>query len=100
MNIYVADVMQISKNLFLEIRKSVVRSVTPKRLRKSFRSSAPRGLKSPLPVLPLRGQAAPPAVKPPAVRAGKKIPSLILISKGQEPRRFYSGPANGLDLCI
>lgn len=73
MNINVADAMQILKNWFLEIRKSVVPSVTQKMLRKSFRSSAPPGLKDPSPVLPQQGQAAPPAAKPPAVRAGKKV---------------------------
>lgn len=99
MNINVADAMQILKNWFLEIRKSAVPSVTQKMLRKSFRSSAPPGLKDPSPVLLLQGQAAPPAVKPPAVRAGKKVFSQFRF-EGIEPRHFYSGCANGLARCI
>jgi hypothetical protein len=72
MNTHVADATQTSKNLSLETRRSPAPSVTPKTSRKNFLSSAPRGLKNLLPVLPLRGQAAPPAIGPPAVRAGKE----------------------------
>lgn len=72
MNTNVADATQTSKDWSLETRRSPAPSATPKTLRKNFLSSAPRGLKNPLPVLPLRGQVAPPAVKPPAVRADKK----------------------------
>jgi len=76
MNTNVADATQTLKNLSLEIRKSPVPNVTPKTLRKSFLSSALRVLKDPLPGLPLRDQAAPLAIKSPAVPAGKKLLSV------------------------
>jgi hypothetical protein len=72
MNINVARATKISKNWSLEARKSPAPNATPEMLRRNFLSSVPRGLKNLLPALPLRGQAAPPAVKPPAVRAGKR----------------------------
>jgi hypothetical protein len=71
MSIDVADAMQISKNLSLEIRKSAVPSAAPKMLKRSFRSSAPRVLKDPLPALP-PAPVVPPAIRAPAVRAGNK----------------------------
>jgi hypothetical protein len=72
MNTSVVDATQSSKNLFSETRRSSAPSATPKTLRKNFLSFVLRVLKNLLPVPPLQGQAAPPAVKPPAVRAGKK----------------------------
>jgi hypothetical protein len=72
MNTNVADATQSSKNWSLETRRSSAPSAAPKTLRKNFLSSALRGPKNPSPVPPLRGQAALPVIKPPAVRAGRK----------------------------